>query len=100
MAITKTEEIAQIEIVQTCIIQVATDVVIKEDDVEISRSRKRHSIIPCGYSKEKDSTPSDWVWSDTDISEEDAQVQAIANAIWTDSVKTAYKAKMEAQTTP
>mgnify|MGYP003114500274 CR=1 FL=1 len=97
MAITKTEEIAQIEIVQTCIIQVATDVVIKEDDVEISRSRKRHSIIPCGYSKEKDSTPSDWVWSDTDISGEDAQVQAVANAIWTDSVKNAYKAKMEAQ---
>tara|TARA_E500000318_G_C3464035_1_gene173825 strand:+ start:384 stop:680 length:297 start_codon:yes stop_codon:yes gene_type:complete len=97
MAITKTEEISKIEVVQTCIIQIATDTVIKEDDVEISRTRKRHSIIPCGYSKEKDSTPSDWVWSDTDISGEDAQVQAIANAIWTDSVKTAYKAKMEAQ---
>lgn len=97
MAITKTNEVSKIEVVQTCIIQVATDVVIKEDDVEISRSRKRHSIIPCGYSGEVDSTPSDWVWSDTDISGEDAQVQAIANAIWTDSVKTAYKAKIEAQ---
>ena len=97
MAITKTEEISKIEVVQTCIIQVAIDVVIKEDDVEISRSRKRHSIIPCGYSRQADSTPSDWVWSDTDISGEDAQVQAIANIIWTDSVKTAYKAKMEAQ---
>lgn len=97
MAITKTEEISKIEIVQTCIIQIATDTIIKEDDVEISRTRKRHSIIPCGYSKEKDSTPSDWVWSDTDISGEDAQVQAIANVIWTDSVKTAYKTKMESQ---
>ena len=100
MAITKTEEIAKIEIVQTCIIQVATDVVIKEGDVEISKSRKRHSIIPCGYSRGKEDTPDKWVWSDTDISGEDAQVQAIANTIWTDSVKTAYKAKMEAQTTP
>jgi hypothetical protein len=97
MAITKTNEIAKIEVVQTCIIQVATETVIKEDDVEISRTRKRHSIIPCGYSSKDDSTPSDWKWSDTDISGEDAQVQAIANAIWTDSVKTAYKAKMEAQ---
>ena len=97
MSITKTEEISKIEVVQTCIIQIATDTVIKEDDVEISRTRKRHSIIPCGYSSEQDSKPSDWVWSDTDISGEDAQVQAIANAIWTDSVKTAYKAKMEAQ---
>jgi len=100
MAITKTEEISKIEVVQTCIIQVATDVVIKEDDVEISRSRKRHSIIPCGYSKEKDSTPSDWVWSDTDISGEDAQVQAVANAVWTDDIKAAYKTAIEAQTTP
>lgn len=97
MAITKTEEVSKIEVVQTCIIQVVTDVVIKEDDVELSRTRKRHSIIPCGYSRQQDSTPSDWVWSDTDISGEDAQVQAVANAIWTDSIKSAYKSKMEAQ---
>ena len=38
MAITKTEEIGIIEVVQTCIIQIATDTVIKEDDLEISTS--------------------------------------------------------------
>ena len=98
MAITKTEEIGIIEVVQTCIIQTATDTVIKEDDVEISRTRKRHSIIPCGYSSEQDSKPSDWVWSDTDISGEDSAVQAIATAAWTDTVKDNYKTFVEAQT--
>ena len=37
MAITKETEIAKIEVVGTWNIQVATDTVIKEDDVEISR---------------------------------------------------------------
>ena len=97
MAITKTEEISKIEVVQTCIIQIATDTVIKEDDVEISRTRKRHSIIPCGYSREADSTPSDWVWSDTDISSEATEVQAVANAVWTDTVKANYKTFVESQ---
>ena len=36
-------------------------------------------------------------WADTDISGEDARVQAVANATWTDSVKTAYQAMMDAQ---
>jgi hypothetical protein len=97
MTIIKTEEISKIEVVQNCIIQVATDVVITEDDVEISRTRKRHSIIPCGYSSQQDSTPDEWVWTDTDISGEDTQVQAVANAIWTDDVKSAYKARIVAQ---
>jgi len=97
MTITKTEEISKIEVVQNCIIQVATDVVIRENDVEISRTKKRHSIIPCGYSRPQDSTPDEWVWEDTDISGENAQVQTVANAIWTDDVKSAYKAKIIAQ---
>tara|TARA_R100000388_G_scaffold18138_1_gene14062 strand:+ start:570 stop:866 length:297 start_codon:yes stop_codon:yes gene_type:complete len=97
MAITKTEEIAAIEVIQTCIIQVATDTVIKEDGVEISRTRNRYSIIPCGYSRKKDDTPDKWVWNDTDVSDQPQQVQAIANAIWTDAVKADYKARMIAQ---
>tara|TARA_B100000214_G_scaffold340918_1_gene287715 strand:- start:354 stop:650 length:297 start_codon:yes stop_codon:yes gene_type:complete len=97
MAITKTEEIGAIEVVQTCIIQVAMDTVIKEDGVEISRTRKRHSIVPCGYSRKKDDTPDKWVWSDTDVSGEHAQVQAVANAIWTDDVKADYKTRITAQ---
>ena len=36
-------------------------------------------------------------WGDTDISGEDARVQAVANATWTDSVKTAYQEMIDAQ---
>ena len=75
MAITKEAEIAKIEVVgQYKAIQVRTDTVIKEDDKEISRSPHRHVKHP-----------------DDDISGEDAEVQAVANAVWTDSVKAAWK---------
>ena len=74
MAITKTTEIAKIEVVgEYKAVQVATDTVIKEDGTEISRSRHRHVVHP-----------------DMDISEEHAEVQAVANAVWTDDVKAAW----------
>ena len=38
-----------------------------------------------------------WAHNATDISGEAAQVQAIANAAWTDDVKAAYKAMREAE---
>ena len=91
MAITKSTEIPKIEIVNTWSIQVATDTVIKEDGTEISRSRHRHVIDPFTSGKDGDT----WVHSATDISGEDASVQAICNAAWTDDVKTAYKAFRE-----
>ena len=75
MAITKTTEIGKIEVVgEYKAVQVRTDTVIKEDGKEISRSPHRHVVHP-----------------DEDISGEDAEVQAVANAVWTDSVKTAWK---------
>ena len=74
MAITKTTEIAKIEVVgEYKAVQVATDTVIKEDGTEISRNRHRHVVHP-----------------DMDISKEHAEVQAIANAAWTDDVKAAW----------
>tara|TARA_X000001036_G_C19965015_1_gene515662 strand:- start:67 stop:348 length:282 start_codon:yes stop_codon:yes gene_type:complete len=91
MAITKSTEIPKIEVVNTWTIQVATDTVIKEDGTEISRSRHRHVIDPFTSGKDGDT----WVHSATDISGEDASVQAICNAAWTDDVKTAYKAFRE-----
>ena len=94
MAITKTTEIPKIEVVGTWNVQVATDTVILEDDVEISRSRHRHVLVPCTSSKDSDDK---WTHTDTDISGEDASVQAIANAVWTDTVKAAYKTWAEAQ---
>ena len=94
MAITKSTEIPKIEIVGSWNIQVATDTVIKEDDVEISRSRHRHVLAPFTSSKDADGK---WTHTDTDISGEDASVQAIANAAWTDAVKASYKTWAEAQ---
>ena len=75
MAITKEIEISKIEVVgEYKKVQVRTDTVIKEDDKEISRSFHRHVLSP-----------------DADISGEHAEVQAIANAAWTDDVKAAWK---------
>ena len=93
MAITKTTEVPQIEVVQTWNVQVATDTVIKEDDTEISRSRHRHVLAPFSSSVNGDT----WTHTATDISGEDASVQAIANAVWTDAVKASYKTFVENQ---
>jgi len=94
MAITKEAVIEKIEVVRSWNVQVATDTVIKEDDVEISRSRHRHVLVPFTSSKDGDDK---WTHTATDISAEDASVQAIANAAWNDTVKAAYKTWAEAQ---
>ena len=61
---------------------------------ELTRSFHRHVLIPFGSVKGSDGK---WTHTATDISGEDTSVQAIANAAWTDSVKTAYKAFRETQ---
>ena len=93
MAITKTTEVPKIEVVNTWNIQVATDTVILEDDVEISRSRHRHVLQPFTSSVDGDT----WTHTATDISAEATEVQAIANAVWTDAVKSNYKTFVESQ---
>jgi len=85
MAITKETEIAKIEVVgEYKAVQVATDTVIKEDGTELSRGRHRHVLHP-GTLDDSDALV------DTDISSEDATVQAVANAVWTDAVKLSWK---------
>ena len=94
MAITKTTEEDKIEIVGTGKdIQVRTATVIKEDGVELTRSFSRH-VVSCVYSvKNADDS---WTHTDTDISGESTEVQAIANAVWSDAVKAAKKSANEA----
>ena len=97
MAITKEIKADKIEIVNDWNIQVRTATIIKEDDVELTRSFHRHVLQPFTSSKAEDNS---WTHTATDISGEAANVQAIANATWTDDVKTAYKTFTESQTTP
>jgi len=85
MALTKTIENDKIEVVQKLNIQVRTATVIKEDGVELSRSFHRKVLVP-GTLDESDNLV------DTDISGEDADVQAICNAAWTTQVKTDFTA--------
>ena len=95
MAITKSTEISKIEVVNTWSIGVRTDTVIKEDDVEISRSTHRKVLEPFSSGK----NGGGWVHAATDISGEDSSVQAICNTAWTDEVKANYKTFQEAQET-
>ena len=97
--ITKEIEYDKIEVVQTWSIQVrkATKFMEEGSDgskTELSRNFHRHVLRPFNSVKNADDT---WTHTATDISGEDARVQAIANAAWTEDVKTAYKAMREAQ---
>ena len=85
MAITKTQENDKIEVVNKWNIQVRTATVIKEDGKELTRSFHRKEFTP-GTLDASDNLV------DTDISGEDADVQAICNAAWTTQVKADYKA--------
>jgi len=85
MAITKTTENDKIEVVNKWKIQVRTASIIKEDGVELTRSFNRKVLNP-GTLDASDNLV------DTDISGEDADVQAICNAAWTNQVKADYKA--------
>ena len=60
-------------------INVRTDTVISDDGVEASRSFHRKVLAP-----------------GDDVSGEDAKVQAVAGAVWTDEVKAAYAAAVAA----
>jgi len=90
MALTETEVQDKIEVVGDYKnIQVRTATVIKRDGTEISRSFHRHVVSPC--------TKASGSWADTDISGESTEVQAIANAVWTSTIKTAFQTMIDAQ---
>ena len=88
MALTKETVIDKIEVMEMGEVQVRTATRVKEDGAVLSSSFHRHLLEP--------STKTGDTWGDTDISGEDARVQAVANATWTDSVKTAYRAMVDA----
>ena len=88
MALTERFENDKIEVVGTYkAVQVRRAEIIEKDGVEVARSFHRHTLS-CGTIDESNN------FVDTDISGEDADVQAICNAAWTQSVKDALKAKL------
>ncbi len=94
MAITKTILDDKIEIVTDFKhLQIRQATVIKEDGTELSRSFHRRTV----HSGDIDASDN---FVDTDISSETAEVKAIAAAVWTQSVKDAWKAHLIANKNP
>jgi len=89
MALSKVTVVDKIEVLEKGQVQVRTATRVLEDGVELSSSFHRHVVQP--------STKASGSWADTDISGEDARVQAIATATWTTDVKTAYQEMVDAQ---
>ena len=88
MALTKETVVDKIEVLEMGQLQVRTATRVLEDGTVLSSSFHRHVVDP--------STKTGDTWADTDISGEDARVQAVANATWTNSVKTAYQEMVDA----
>ena len=89
MALSKVTVVDKIEVLEKGSVQIRTATRVLEDGVELSSSFHRHVVMP--------STKASGSWADTDISGEDARVQAIATATWTSAVKTAYQEMVDAQ---
>jgi len=85
MALTETTENDKIEVIDKWNVGVRKATVIKKDGVELTRTFHRKVLTP-GTLDASDNLV------DTDISGEDADVQAICNAAWTTQVKADYKA--------
>ena len=91
MALTERFENDKIEVVgQYKAVQVRRADIVERDGVEIARSFHRHALS-CGSLDANDNLV------DTDISAEDADVQAICTAVWTQAVKDAYKSLLISQ---
>ena len=93
MAITKETVEDKIEIVGDYkSIQVRTATIIKEDGNEITRSFHRHVLDCVSSVKNADNS---WTHTDTDVSKESTEVQGIATAVWTTTVKNSKKTANE-----
>ena len=95
MAIKKKVKNDKIEIVTDYKnIQVRVQTTIKEDDVVISQSYTNRYVLDPGSLDASNNLV------DTDISGEDATVQAVANAVWTDAIKGEYNAFITGSSIP
>jgi len=93
MALTERCENDKIEVVgQYKAVQVRCATIIERDGVEVTRSFHRHVLHPGTLDAEDNLV-------ETDLSDQDADVAAIATAAWTDAVKEAWRLKLVADKT-
>ena len=98
--ITKVIEYDKIEVVLKWNVQVRKATLIMEEQAdgskkELTRTFNRYVLIPFDSTQDSDDK---WTHTATDLSGEDAQVKAIAEGAWSDSIKTEYKTWRESQT--
>lgn len=74
MSLIETKKIDKIEVVENNSIHVRTATIIQNDGIQIAKTYHRHVLCPTD-----------------NVLNEDARVQAIANAIWTEKVVNEYK---------
>jgi len=80
MALTKENVVDKIETLENGTIQVRTAIRVLEDGEVLSSAFHRHVLAP-----------------GQDLTDQDPKVSAIANAVWTDEVVTAYNDMIAAQ---
>ena len=95
MALSESIEYDKIEVVgQYKAVQVRKATVIKKDDVEITRSFQRFVLHP-GTLDESDNLVDNPLDKEPDGTTAIAdEVKAVATAVWTDTVKASWKAKL------
>jgi hypothetical protein len=77
MALIEKQIVDRVELIESNHIQVRTANIIEKDGVEITRTLHRHVLAP-----------------GDDVTNEDPKVQAIANAVWTEEIISAYQASL------
>ena len=98
MALTETIEYDKIEVIgQYKSVQVRKATVIKKDGVELTRSFERFVLHP-GTLDESDNLVDNPLDKEPDgVTAIADEVKAVANAVWTTSVKNAWKTKLIAE---
>tara|TARA_A100000164_G_scaffold11988_1_gene10072 strand:+ start:909 stop:1196 length:288 start_codon:yes stop_codon:yes gene_type:complete len=88
MALSESIEYDKIEIIgQYKAVQVRKATVIKKDGVELTRTFERYVLTP-GVLDDSNNL------IETNISSEPAEISAVCTAVWTDSIKAAWKANL------
>jgi len=95
--LTKSIEVDRIEIIGDWVLSVRTTTQVKEEQEDgsftaISSAHERSSLVPFTSMKLENGS---WKHEPTDLSNEVAKVKAVAESLWTNDVKEAFKKDIE-----